>query len=285
MGRTLPDLRGGLRRAILHVRPEAASAAGIAPVRRAIDECLQSSSSTADVVDNVYLALAKLCAGDSNHAQPRSAARLVVVCVDELGPAELEFFDILGRVRQELPVLVYGGERSDAKIAAAIARGARGRATAETILAAVEAPDEGRCASSELREAPGRSAQLDVEPPASIPEDDAECADIGPDGQEIYDEDGDSDSPARVPWLRYEGKPRRAAPMHTAPSSRRAPPADRAPHDAHPEVEDREHHEPDAPLLTLAELEALVGDDISAFTNDEPDDSAPDDDSHREKQQ
>lgn len=67
---------------------------------------------------DVYRTLARLCA---KGASPPGA---LLVCVDDLGRAEMEFFSIVARTRRGLPVYAYGEERARHRVESAVALGA-----------------------------------------------------------------------------------------------------------------------------------------------------------------
>ena len=78
-----------------------------------------------------------------------------------------------------------------------------------------------------------------------------------------------------MPWQPYGDRPTRAAPQRTPPTPAPAPAQEPLPSaDADRETSPGRSS---APLLTEAELQALLGDDISAIAPDEPRDLASDD--------
>lgn len=77
---------------------------------------------------DVYRTLARLCAND---ASPPGA---LLVCVDDLGRAEMEFFSIVARTCRGVPVYAYGEERARHRVESAVALGAI-EASEATILA------------------------------------------------------------------------------------------------------------------------------------------------------
>jgi hypothetical protein len=101
-----------------------------------------------------------------------------------------------------------------------------------------------------------------------IPQESTPIAAAGDDDEVAHGEvdDEPAEEPVRVPWLRYEDRPTRTAPKPPTVPSRKPPDADREP--AAPKA--------DQPLLTEAELQALLGGDISAVTPDEPHKTAGD---------
>ena len=241
---------------------------------------LQATGAQVESCEDVYRGLARIMR--SLAARPAA----VVVCVDGIGSAELDFFRLISRFDSSLPVYVYGGSRSESRAVRAIEFGATGRLT-DTILESFEPaptspllPDSGRVPSDTSR------AREDAEPTESAEEVERVCDD--PKGEPAVEEirpvplppeqaatpvspvDGDQSddrdvpsAPVRVPWLRYDDHPVRRPPS-TREAKSRAPASD---------AEDRPSADGDSyePLLTHAELEALIGDDdIASITPPDP---------------
>ncbi len=202
---------------IVHIRPGPPALGPANPAIRALEEMLTATSLRAEVFTDVYRGLARLCSPDTEEApQPRA----VIVCVDDLGPAELEFFLVLGRARPDLPVYVYGMDHFASRIDKAIELGATGRATGGLIrsLADIAATPPGETSEP--------SVQDEIEPETSMDsatlsrEDEVEPpAGDSPSAEEAEsDRDHDSqEGPARVPWLCYADGPTRGAPKRSAP--------------------------------------------------------------------
>ena len=271
-----------LYRDVLHVR------SGPPPQVEAVDGYLAAASLDADVCGDVYRALARLCRSPSN------APRAVIVCVDGLGPPELEFFSLLSRARPDLPVYVYGHQRSESRIAKAIGLGAQGRATEEVIRSIstrepappapapgdqVEAPPKSlsqkscgtgfpadRSVSKPVIGIGSKPTTSDTAPLVTPSIDESPIQHQGAAVTGDYGDDDEVDGGAiegsvRVPWLRYGDKPARTAPKPPTPTAHDAPSAEQEPSVS-------EAHQP---LLTDEELQALIGDDISAIAPDGPD--------------
>jgi len=223
-----------------------------------------------ETFEDVYRGLARLCRVDLD---PPFA---VLVCVDALLPGEYEFFSVASSIRRNVPIYVYGGRGSASSIAEAIELGATGEATldaVESLIRATSVPqaepvpadreedpgsaDLERIAASEFLPMPAPACQepAAVETIAGSTEGEPSsvAADDGP--KEKSAEAAPPDQ-ARVPWLHYADRPAREGPK------RRSPPAS-GPDDS--EEETARLAAPHAPLLTDAELEALMGDDIAAI--------------------
>ena len=178
---------------------------------------------------DVYRGLAQICSDRSPDPQA------VLVCVDDLVASELEFFSILARLRRDLPVYVYGQDRSKSRMARAMEFGATAEATESLLraLAASPAPKPEPALAPEL-EPVARDETVALE------------------GEARYDRDAKPTeaAPVRVPWLRYAAAPGRKAPSRDTGS-----------------VQPTDHDEPGdttagfcQPLLTEEELQALLGD-------------------------
>ncbi len=264
---------------VLHIRGESAaeSAAGV-------DSLLTTTTLKVKVCGDVYAGLAELC-------RTRPAPRLVVVCVDDLGTAELEFFAIAARLEPEAPVYVYGAPQNEPRVVRAIESGATGRVspdilqpgslTTETPAEALADPIPSvpiafeRPAVEPVAEDPAITpATVTPEEEDVLPETEGDSTDAF--GLNITDEsDADeateadaaglppespevASGPARVPWLRYADRPVRTGPKRSAPGPSNKP-ADRVRPDSD---SDSDGHQP---LLSEAELQALIGDDVAAI--------------------
>jgi hypothetical protein len=210
----------------------------------------------------------------------------LVVCVDNLLPDEFEFFSLARRVGAIDSIYVYGSVHSEQSVRSAIEAGATGRATPEIVRSLLKPPEQSPPAASPpeptrpratepqvaasfrpSESAPEpvshdvveeRSEGTPVEPspasssaepqaPSPAPEADAET--------ERHQAEPLPSGEARVPWLHYADRPKRAAPQRHAPPQS-APTSDES------RAQAAKTHEP---LLTEAELRALMGDDISAI--------------------
>jgi hypothetical protein len=132
-----------MRSHLLHIR----SAPAESRAARATEESLAAISVPMDVCGDVYRGLARLVRGQED------PPAVVFVCVDDLGPAELEFFGLVGRAVPGIRVYVYGAERAERRMADAVARGATGAVTQEVL--------------DRLRLDAGRSAKRDTTAVAS----------------------------------------------------------------------------------------------------------------------
>ncbi|UCC30433.1 MAG: hypothetical protein JSU86_19810 [Phycisphaerales bacterium] len=250
-----------------------------------MDKMLASTSLHVEECGDLYRGLARLCRDDWE------APRAVVVCVDGLGKAEMEFFSIISRTRPRTYVYVYGDERAASLIATAIELGAAGKATDDVILnlaatatqpstespteapPRVVTPEEPAVGASVSAAAPKdgpssppraddfatavSSEPLVTAPAEPVPSAPAESspkpADKPGDGQRA--EEVASEGSVRVPWRRYKG-----GPVRKGPQERKSPPDDPdTTEHAKPRVSSHE------PLLTDEELQALIGDDIAAI--------------------
>ena len=276
---------------ILHVHPDPSNEAA------RIDKLLESTSLVVEVCGDVYRGLARLCTCGPTACGELSSPRAVVVCVDDLGPAELEFFSIVSRLCRCMPVYVYGSREGDSQAARAIELGATGPVTVEVLRslappavpprggpAVVYGPTEDAVPGAAVAEAtlpellaeeraplepPPAPHPAEVEPTTAEPDDvvvkhpeDEETEEVRPRGR------------ARVPWLRYADQPVRTAPPREAPPP--AEPAVEEPVEGRPADQEPGGRRPRAPLLTPAELQALLGDDIAAIAPPEPEGSDAD---------
>ena len=190
---------------------------------------------------DVYRGLAQICSDRSPDPQA------VLVCVDDLVASELEFFSILARLRRDLPVYVYGQDRSKSRMARAMEFGATAEATESLLraLAASPAPKPEPALEPELEpDARDETGEHDE----TVTRDET----VALEGEARYDRDAKPTeaAPVRVPWLRYAAAP-----------GRKAPPRDTG------SVQPTDHDGPSdttagfcQPLLTEEELQALLGD-------------------------
>ncbi len=259
----MSDIQSDSPERVLHIHQSAATLESAAGLSVAMDALLRAAVPTIEGSENVYDALARLCAAD---AKPYRAA---VVSMDCIAASEMEFFTILSRMRKDLTVYVYGGSRHEERIVTAIELGATGRATEEAIRAlavdtepVVAIPIDGS--------APPDPLQPPDEPLPVVVTDDFEeeespddwTSDVQDEADQIEENDT-NDQPIRVPWLQYSDGPSRKAPSRGAPV-------------APPRVEEASASginapcDPHAPLLTDAELQALIGDDIATIVPHAP---------------
>jgi len=277
-----------------------------------IESLLLSSPLHVDHCSDVYRGLARLGQSGSKIYD------IAIICVDGLSTMELEFFSIVARRYPHISVYVYCRLPSRVRLDRAIELGAAGLASAELIRSLVATqsttpPDPKNIQTETLQsqqqlvagETPHEPIDEPAEKTTSAPEitrdeiadDNAESRHIATPNIEVVDndefevEDDDYDleeetdgenhdepaGPARVPWMRYQNTPTRQAPQ---PQSVRQPPR------THDTVNDKPRIVPrrniDEPLLTDEELEALIGDDISAIVPNERDALVSDDSTDEE---
>lgn len=264
----MSDMQNDSPERVLHIHSRAAACEGATGLPVEMDALLRSVLPTVEGSDNVYDALARLCAADAK------SYRAAVVSMECVGASEMEFFTLLSRMRKDLAVYVYGGNRHEERIATAIELGATGRAT-EDALRALAVDAEPVLAMPTDDSTPPDPLQAPDEPLPVVVTDDFEeeespddwTPEAEDDITEVEETDVD-DQPIRVPWLQYSNGPSRKAPSRGAPA---APPTGEeasnqdmsAPFDPH------------APLLTDAELQALIGDDIATIVPPAPSDPGP----------
>ena len=88
------------------------------PTASRVQATLRAFGGAVEAFHDVYRTLVRLCAKDS------PSPRALLVCVDDLGRAEMEFFSIVSRIRRDVPVYVYGEERARHRVERAVALGA-----------------------------------------------------------------------------------------------------------------------------------------------------------------
>ncbi len=93
-----------------------------------MENVLAATPLAVDPCGDVYRGLARLC-----RKEQETSPWAVVVCVDGLGPTEMEFFSIVSRMCHDVDVYVYGGDHSTSRVAKAIELGASGEATEDVI--------------------------------------------------------------------------------------------------------------------------------------------------------
>lgn len=213
--------------------------------------------------NDVYLAIVRLMRPPAETMPGRDIPSAVIVSLDTMEHAELEFFSIVARFLPSLPVLVYGRSEVSELLDEALDLGATGRATEESIraLASRLAPVAAAVHADETPledEAEGMATALPSggttaeEPPIQVID---EGADETEDEfeNETQDDADEPTGPVRVPWLRYANTPPRSAP--TAPLQ---------PHNLEPSIPSSMGNDPEppaqhTPLLTEEELQALMG--------------------------
>ena len=237
-------------RRVLHVRPP--SSAGSAEIAGAIAE----ADCQAVPCPDVYRAMARLCSARNN----RFCA--VVVCVDRMESAEFEFFQLAATHYRDTPVYVFGSGQAQPKIESALRLGARqvlDAADLANVLKPAPAPEPFPQVEPEPDQAEEtRAAQPEPdqaeETRAAQPEPPPVVGGTGENGKSTQEEGPTElepkgrkkrDRTARVPWLRYDDLPQRAPPKRDEPAEGKP--------ESTPD-------EPQGPLLTQEELDALLGD-------------------------
>lgn len=253
---------------VLHIRQ---AAPDIGPVA-GLDSRLTAAGVRVETRSDVYGGLAGIC---RRGAEP---VNVIVVRVDDLTAAEMEFFSIVSRLFPSTRVYVYGRERSAGKVTQACELGADSELTARVIgelTSSGRAIDRTPVATSPvISEPPPVIERIETSPvppeplprpateahdqPAQVHEDEVDNDGIkdqsGP-VDEAMDEEAaeDQSGAARVPWLRYKDQPSRGALARRPPSPKDS---EDAAISSHGSAE---------PLLTEEELQALLGDDVSAI--------------------
>lgn len=237
---------------------------------------------------NVYQGLARLCIAGAD------LPGAVLVSVDAMDASELEFFRLVARMFPTLPVYVYGGTSSCARIDRAIELGARDRATdgvlaelcrARPVPRAVVESEVGHAAppcAAPVADAPTpvsdspeppRQEHVSSESPVDLESDlealaeadesddalDASMEQVSDALMEDLEDDGEVGE-VRVPWLTYKDAPVRRGPNGAEPrrSGESSPPPQRI-------VRRSE------PLLSDEELRALLdGDDMPPAKSSTP---------------
>ncbi len=273
---------------VLHIQSVPPEDQAISRQVSEFDALLAESRLRVEACEDVYRGLARLCRPDAD------PPLLAFVCIDVLGPDEFEFFSLARRAQRGVPVYVYGAQPSRSLITKAIQLGATGEATTETLHAFVGGPSAPQAApapcdgpvSAALSESARKTAEVssEVAPPGKQKPSGSETQTGGApsepranrqdDGRPTSEgADPSADQPevpsrARVPWLHYADRPKRAGPPgREPPASGLHAPEDRPTRPA--------SHEP---LLTEAELKALLADDIAAIAPSGEDDQADRDD-------
>jgi hypothetical protein len=247
VSRVVADASNSLRHPVLHIRPDPPTSPESGSGHSSIHDLLASLPIELEACGDVYRGLARILRPSSN------APRAVIVCLDGLTTPEFEFFSIVGRLRKDMSVYVYGSGRAEARIAKAIELGAKGLATADLLAELAGGPPA--VAMGPVPPPPCEHVDETPRPPASPP---TPTEPIRPDEE-------DPRKPARVPWLRYGDRPARVAPNAREPMPKPPPSLDRpAPRSVSFE-----------PLLTEEELRALMSDDIAAIAPDEPEARRP----------
>lgn len=242
---------------VLHIHPHRSQPACVGNM----NALLASVSLQVDSCGDVYLGLARLCRAKE------ATYRAVIVCLDWLGTAELEFFSVAARVVPRIPVYVYGSEGLSLRIARAVELGARGEAVREVVhtLAATRA--------SSIPGSPGLKSDSETVSPQPV-EPDTPRMKMTPGEEPAKLDSLDAIAPSdneeapsgavQVPWLQRDGGPVRGRPDENDLPGDEAEPAE--PIDQR-STSARAHE----PLLTDEELQALIGDDVAAIAPDQAD--------------
>ncbi len=261
---------------VLHIRPDSHGSASADNM----SALLESVALSVEVCGDVYRGLARLCRKGDDRQAGWPVFRAAIVCVDDLGTPEFEFFTVVSRACREIDTYVYGHGQSATRIARSIELGATGRATEDVIRALANT------AVVESSQDPVSKAEADTLQPAEVDDLLVDGADDNPgdahaprdstwQAPSVTDEVEEPvvadefeqtanievpSSPVPVPWLSRSNLPRRTAPGRPTPNDE---PGTQETASAQPS-----RHEP---LLTEAELRALVGDDIASIAPAEPD--------------
>jgi hypothetical protein len=192
-----------------------------------MSDALRQAGCEVGACTDVYRALARM--GGSERGRLCAA----VVCVDLMDTGQFEFFQLAARHHRRVGVYVYAQPHAQSKIDLALRLGAKDTVRAEAVDRVLPyrapAPAPAPCQPTSAESV--TAARSDGEP-SEVSE---------PEKEELA-------GPARVPWLRYEGGPKRIPPRPTRAQAKSSRPADR-------EVE------PEPPLLSPEELQALIGDE------------------------
>ena len=223
-------------RRVLHVRPP--SLAGSTEIADAIAE----AGCRAVPCPDVYRAMARLGAARNN----RFCA--VVVCVDLMESAEFEFFQLAAKHYRDTPVYVVGSGYAQPRIESALRLGARQAVEAAElaeVLKPAAAPEPFPQAAPEPDETEeARTAQPEP-PPVVVTDDDGESTQKEKPAEPEPKSRKKRGRTARVPWLPQDDLPQRVPPKRDEPAEGRP---ESAP------------DEPQKPLLSQEELDALMGD-------------------------
>lgn len=248
---------GQLTLDVLHIRPsESASATDM-------DHRLAHADHTVESCDNVYAGLARLCRGD------RPMPGMLIVCVDGLAAPEMEFFSLASQRRGAPDMYVYGAAHATPKLDEAVRLGAIGPVTDAVLATLDERLADDRDDSAQTLAFVGATVPEPTVTPIHPQHDDIEPTDPEPlpaPSAEVDSVDAAEEpaGPARVPWKQHNERPTRGRPQIKPP-----PALNDQPNSA------TEASDPHEPLLTAAELEALLGDDIAAIVPDRPRPAGP----------
>lgn len=134
----------------------------VCPASERMEALLGMSSVPVEAYDDVYRALARLAQRNA----PR--VRALLVCVEPLRAAEMDFFAVVTRRFPDLPVWAYGDGQATWKVEEAIRLGARGRATEDTVWALLQGRPSGIAAPPKpAKPAPRHDgAKVKAPPPA-----------------------------------------------------------------------------------------------------------------------
>lgn len=295
---------------ILHIRQPTYDRPPAAVTSDSIESLLQSAPLDSEHCSDVYRGLARIGRADSQSPD------IVIVCVDGYSPVEMEFFSIVSRIHRQISIYVYSRQSSRVRIDRAIELGAAGMASAELIQSIIESEtatpnrihhDEDMEISSTIsppkniiagdthtkNDGIETSEQTEhtEEIPSQVVEPESNQMDSQNDMKKSYDQEpfdqkiddheldekdelkpeDEYTKPARVPWIRYQDGPSRGAPEQSLP---RTQPVEPSKISSQPVITKRKI---DEPLLTEEEIQALIGDDISAIAPDERDELFPED--------
>ena len=251
------------RRRVLHVAPRQHDPA------RQIETALRAAGCEVVSVPDVYRALARI---GRLGAEAFSA---VVVCVDRLQAEELEFFQLVARHHREIPAHAYGQSHAAARLETAVDLGARRLADPDAVArefaarnapapvpVVAEPPPRARPDSAGEETAGPSAAAPPSEQPSTPPEPLESTAPEPPaqTAEQVKPKKEPAAGAARVPWLRYEGGPKRTPPQRSRGKvADQEPPQPETEPEPEPAPQAAEDAEGDPPLLSPEELRALIG--------------------------
>jgi hypothetical protein len=255
-----------------------------------VDRWVAEAGLEVQVCDDVYRGLARIIRTRDNRL------RAVVVCVDDLRTDEFEFFTLIARYRRDVSVYVYGGDRVSSRVTRAMELGATGEATEAVIRALKTETHQGTETDSHEATLPGQAPPRSHEEVGRAlhadPNEAGEC--VEEETAPVRDESAnveheESSDGVRVPWLRYGSRPARRGPESrgangspadlpyanapkTSPDAMPSPQpspwkgeGDIATPSPQPSARMGEGGLAYEPLLTEAELEALMNEDFDQF--------------------
>lgn len=254
---------------VLHIRPKPDEQRSIAARATEVDRQLRDAGVVVDSCSDVYRGLARLLARRTPEQPNATRFAAVIVWMGNIGTDEMEFFSLIAGAPEPVQAWVYGDEHLGSRMADAVRLGAAGEWN-ERIISSLAQPDRDT-----------ETAVCSDAPPVDTTPQVLALADpmLEDTIDEIVDRDATAEpdppndtttAPARVPWGAYGDRPMRCAPGANAePTS-----PEHVPSIAE---STRKTTQPSEPLLTPEELDALLGDDISAIAPQRRTDTLADD--------